>query len=189
MNRVLFELLRIGLALLPLIEYEIALHFEIFPVLWPPLGPFDKFGGISSAVLAMIAWVLPALFTTRTAEQKAIRRFVALSVISLIAYVVMFLVCVRSVETPDNGTQYRSIGIFRTELFRTEYGQKSDEELLHIVGLEDKGIRTAWTSGSITLARSGLFIFYFVSLASCLTVIGLHLKPLAKRYTAAISRR
>jgi hypothetical protein len=189
MKRFWFELLRAGLALLPLIEYEIALHVEIFPVLWPPLGTFDRFGSVTSAVLAMIAWVLPTMFTTRAAERQAIRRFMALTVISLIAYVVMFLACVRSVETPDNGTQYRSIGIFRTEPFRTKYAGKSDEELLHTVGLEDKGIRTAWTSGSITLARSGLFFFYFVTLASCPTVIGLHLKPLARRYTAAVPRR
>ncbi len=189
MKRVCFELLRVGLALLPLIEYEIALHVDIFPILWPPLGPFDKFGSVTSAVLAMIAWVLPARFTTRAAEEKAIRRFMWLTVISLIAYVLMFFACVRSVETPDNGTQYRSIGIFRTEAFRTQYAGRSDEYVLHDVGLEDKGIRTAWTSGSITLARSGLFFFYFVTLASCLTVIGLHLKPLARGYTAAVPRR
>jgi hypothetical protein len=188
MKRIALELLRFLLALLPLIEYEVALHVEIFPVLWPPLGPFDRFGSITSAVLAMLGWVLPGRFTTRAAEEKAIRRFMWLAAVSLIAYAVMFFACVRSVETPDNGTQYRSIGLFRTEVFRTQYAGRSDEYVLHDVGLEDKGIRTAWTSGSITLARSGLFFFYFVTIASCLTVIGLHIKRLARRYTAAVPR-
>jgi hypothetical protein len=174
MKRVWNELMRAGLALLPLIEYEVALHFEIFPVLWPPLGPLDKFGSVTSAVLATVAWVLPSMFTTRAAEKTATWVFVPLSTISLFVYVVMFLACVRSVETPDNGTQYRSVGFFRSEPFRTAYA--------------GKGIRTAWTSRSITLARSGLFFSYFLTLASCLTAIGIRVKRLAKPYTAALPR-
>ena len=188
-KKLLWQLARIGVTFFPVIGYEITLRVQFFPVFWPPLGPFDSYGiAPATAIIAMIGWVLPGRFKTKAAQEWALYLSMGLAILAFLAYVIMFMAYVRAVETPNNGTQFRSIGTQRTDEIVKKFPEKSDEELLEIVGLEEKGIRRVWNSGSVTLARSGLFISYFFTLAFSNLAIGLHLRQLSDPLAAAIPR-
>jgi low affinity Fe/Cu permease len=188
-KKVLWQLVRIGIAFFPVIGYEIALRVQFFPVFWPPMGPFDNYGiAPATAIIAMIGWALPGRFKTKAAQEWGLYFSIGLAILAFLAYVVTFMACVRSVETPNSGTQFRSIGTQRNAEIVKKYPDKSDEELLEIVGLEEKGVRRVWNSRSVTLARSELFISYFFTLAFANLAIGLHLRQLSDPLAAAIPR-
>lgn len=188
-KKVLWQLVRLGIAFVPLIGYEIALRVQFFPVLWPPLGPLDKYGiAPATAIIAVIGWALPGRFKTKAAQEWGLNVSIGLAILAFFVYVFMLTKYVTSVETPNNGTQFRSIGTQRSAEILKKFPEKSDEELLEIVGLEEKDIRRIWDSGSVTRARTGLFISYFFALAFSNLAIGLHLKQLSDPLAAAIPR-
>jgi low affinity Fe/Cu permease len=189
LKKLLWQLIRIGIALFPVIGYEIALRVQFFPVFWPPLGPFDNYGiAPATAIIAVIGWALPGRFKTKAAQEWALNISIGLAVVAFLVYVYMFMAFVRSVETPSYGTQYRSIGTQRNAQIVTKFPNMTDEELLEVAGLEEKGIRKIWKSESVTLARSGLFISYFFTLALSNLAIGLHLRQLSDPLAVATPR-
>jgi len=187
LKQLLWQLARIVIPLVPIIGYEIALKVQVFPVFWPPLGPFDKYGiPLAMAIIAIIGWALPGRFKRKRAQEWGLNVSIGLAIFACILYSIACIAYVRSVNPPDVGTQYRSIGTQRSDEILKKFPGRSDEELLEIVGLEEKDIRRIWNSGSVTLARSGLFISYFFALAFSNLAIGLHLRQLSDRHLRAI---
>jgi hypothetical protein len=131
---------------------------------------------LAMALVAPIGWALPGMFKTKTSQHRGVVVGIGLATVAFFAYAFMFMAFVRSVETPENGTQYRSIGITRNAEIVRKFPNMSDEELLENVGLAETDVRRIWSSESVMLARFGLFISYFCVLAFFNLAIALHIQ-------------
>jgi hypothetical protein len=194
-KRTSWHVVRVIVAFVPLIGYEIALKHDIIPAFWPPLGAFDKYGITPASVaIVLIGWVLPEKFKTKTSQARASNVSGILMVATLVCYVVLALALVKEVKIPGRPgeppppSQYRSIGFERSDEAKTKYPHKSAGELLEVVGLEDKDIERAWTPASIIAARSALFFTYFLFLVTANVTAGLQLKRLSGPLLAGLPR-
>lgn len=157
---------------LPLIGWKL----EPFPVVWPPLGSIETYAAPLAATIIAVFGILPSFFNSNAATKKWMRIGVpfaiCVAIISLFAYVCFLLTYVKGVETPNNGTQYRTVGSQRTTIAQQRFSRESDAKVLEIVGLTDGDIEKMWTSDSVREARLELFVSYLVGLMSINFVLG-----------------
>jgi hypothetical protein len=171
---------------LPLIGWKL----EPLPVVWPPLGSIETYAAPLAATIIAVFGILPSVFNNNAATKKWMRigvpLAICLAIISLFAYVCFLLTYVKGVETPNNGTQYRTVGSQRTVIAQhPPYSHESDAQILEIVGLTDGDIEKMWTPSSVREARLELFVTYLVGLMSINFVMG----SLARTSTGSAQRQ
>jgi hypothetical protein len=173
----LLWLARFLVSFLPLIGYYVALKVDLFPALWPPLGSFDKYGAPTTTfAIAVIGWAGPELFKTKEAEEKARNRSIKLGVVLFLLYAGLLITFVKGVETQTAGTQFRSIGFYRTAASIKVFDHKPAGVILEKAGLEDKDIDWAWAPASVAATRFTIACTYFLVLAVFNLAIGIHMK-------------
>jgi hypothetical protein len=167
-RRILSKLVRTGIALLPLAGDKI----QNVPIIWPPLGSIETYAaGLATAIIAVFA-ALPTFFRRKGDAKIGAVVSSLVAVASLIFYANFLLTYVKSVETPQGDTLYRTIGSQRTAVAEQKCPNCSDEQLLEKAGLTDAAIEWAWTPSSVKHARIELFTSYVAGLASINFAIG-----------------
>jgi len=162
-----FPLFRVIVAALPLIGFLVSRKIQSVPLLWPPLGGIEVYAvGPAVAVVAAFG-KLPSLFRTKGTAKSAAFAGALLALVSLFAYGAFLSKYVVSVETPNNGIQYRTIGSQRTAEALRMFPGYSDARILEIAGLNDADIERMWTPSSVRRARIELLVSYML----CLTFI------------------
>jgi uncharacterized membrane protein len=161
-----------GFASLPIIGPKV-LHT---PYVWPPLGSFETFAAPTATAVIAIVGALPSFFkqfdTWRKWRGNGLGMSVILVIVALFFYVLLLLSYVKGVETPNNGTQYRTVGSQRTQKAQDLFHDQSDEKILEQAGLSDGDIEEMWTSSSVREARLQLFSSYLVALMALNFAIG-----------------
>jgi hypothetical protein len=176
-SSLLSKVLRISISILPLAGDKI----QNVPIIWPPLGSVETYAaGIATATIALFA-ALPALLKTKSVATIGTVVGLFAAALSLVLYANFLLTYVKSVETPHNGTQYRTIGSQRTVRAQQLLPNDSDGQLLEQVGLTDGDIERAWTPDSVKRARLELFASYVAALASINFALGAFARGLAKK--------
>lgn len=142
-------------------------HLSGFPpILWPPLGSINFYA--SALATALIASV--GFYPIRSIEKGVWKRRAVFGlivcVVSLLAYAYFLSTFVKAIETPNNGTQYRTVGSQRTEMALNRFPGATDGQLLRVAGLNDDDIEKMWTPSSVTWARLKLFLSYLFGLTS-----------------------
>lgn len=167
-SRMSLKFLRAGIALLPLAGDKV----QNVPLIWPPLGSIETYMAGLAAVLIGIVGALPISFRTKTIAKAWARAGLLFAFVSLLVYGGFLLRYVKSVETPHNGTQYRTVGGQRTAEAFQKFPASSDEEILEQAGLTDGDIERMWTPSSVWFARLGLFASYLAALTSVNFAVG-----------------
>jgi hypothetical protein len=154
------------LTVLPLAGYLIAKKVPSVHLVWPPLGSIEAFAaGLAMALTALFGRI-PRLFRTKGGAKKAVVVAVLVAVVSLVAYCALLSKYVVKIETPNSGTQYRSIGSEVTPKARHMFPDEPPERILEIAGLDDADIEQMWTPSSVHRARLELFVSYLLCLAA-----------------------
>lgn len=159
-------LFRWAVALLPLIGLLIHKEAHDVPVVWPPIGSIATYGAPAAVVIAGLLGLMPRFFKTKGKAKLAMAVGVFVALASLFVYGYLLSKYVVRVQTPYNGTQYRTIGSQRTPEALQMFSGYSDERILEIAGLNDADIERMWTTSSVRRARLELFICYVLCLAS-----------------------
>jgi hypothetical protein len=162
------KLIRGAIAVSPLAGYKL----QNAPLIWPPLGGLEIYAAGLAVALIGILGALPSAFRTKAVAKKWIGYMVVLAFASLISYGYLFSKYVIRVDTPNNGTQYRTIGSERTALGSQAFPTESPEKILEGIRLEDADIKRVWTPSSVDHARFELFISYVASLGFINFLIG-----------------
>lgn len=139
---------------------------------FPPLGTGESVARIGAVVLALAAPLFA--FYTASAARKGNRKRVASGIIfafvCLFLYFVLFLRFVRTIDIPSkNITVQVSVGYERTDFAKVTFGEISDEDLLRARGTSDEEIRKLWTTKSLLVSRSSLYITYVLVFLSLVT--------------------
>jgi membrane protein implicated in regulation of membrane protease activity len=152
-----------------------ALQYSLFakPILWPPIGGVEIYAAPLATALVAVFGAIPAWSKGKAATRIWLAVSIFLVLLSLIAYVYLLSTFVKEIETPDNGTQYRTIGSQRTAKAIRLFPDKSDGQILKIAGLEEDDIENMWTISSIREVRSELFFSYLLGLCSINFILGL----------------
>lgn len=164
----LSKISRIAISVLPLAGEKI----QNVPIIWPPLGSIETYAAGMATVIIGAFGALPTLFKTKGAAKAGAGIGLAVALISLTFYGNYLLTYVKGVETPNSGTQYRTIGGQRTEEALQKLPKESDQGILEIAGLTDGDIERMWTPSSVRDARLQLFISYVIGLASINFALG-----------------
>ena len=150
-------LVRFGVAALPVVGY----HFNKLRFLWPPIGSTSVYGAYFVALLAWLLSLTPVRMRSQTRAKAWMCVGLMIVTCSMIWYASLLSKYVIAVETPHDGTQYRTIGSARTlaasELERST-ANLSDERLLQRAGLTDAAIKQMWTAVSVDRVRLELFL-------------------------------
>jgi hypothetical protein len=133
----------------------------------------EVFGAFfATTFVAAVGEMLPSVLRYKEQARRCIIggflvAFVCLSVFGFL--VGRFVI---SVDTPDNGRQYRSVGYSRTAAAQQSFPDIPNEELLKKTPLNDAGIKEAWTSSSIDNVRWAMFLSNVIGLSSLNFAIG-----------------
>src|SRR5579863_9602072 len=123
------------------------------PPIWPPLGSIETYGAGVATALFLLFGAAPKLFKNKAQAKAATYAASGLAAISLVVYGGLLSRYVVGVETPKDGTQYRTVGEQRSREAIEKFPALSDAELLHKAGLEDADIERMWTRASLHQAR------------------------------------
>lgn len=144
------------------------------PFVWPPIGSIDIY---AAGIATVIIWAF-GMFPQRLRYKKSARRWagfgLALAFGSFLFYAHFIAAYVVRVETPKNGSQYRTVGSEKSIKALHDYPSESDEGLVKIAGLEDGDIERMWTPSSVRLARLELFSSYLATLCLINFALGAH---------------
>jgi hypothetical protein len=140
-------------------------------LIWPPIGSMETFAVPMAVILIGLFGAAPKLFRTKSRAKLGFATALFVTVISLFLYAYLQRYVIR-VDTPFNGTQYRTIGSQRSEECLRKLPGKSDEEILEIAGLSDGDIKRMWTPDSVFQVRLKLFTTYLIGLASLNFALG-----------------
>jgi len=158
------------LVLLPLAGYLPSLTKNALSaphILWPPIGSVVEYASGIATVFVGLIGSLSKL--SRRSPDMVFKAAVLAAFLALFAYGFLLSTYVKGVETPNNGTQYRTVGTERTGLAKVCYPNESnpsDEELLKCGGLNDGDIERMWTPSSVRWVRFDLFLSYVALLGS-----------------------
>jgi hypothetical protein len=141
------------------------------PLVWPPIGSIETFAVPMAVILIGVFGAAPALFRTKSRAKFGFSAALVATVGSLVFYTYLQKYVIR-IDTPFNGTQYRTIGSQRSDECLRKLPGKSDEEILEIAGLSDGDIKRMWTPNSVFEVRLELFIAYLMGLASLNFTLG-----------------
>jgi len=161
----------VPLAVAPVLSKFLADKIDV-PFVWPPLDAGEVYlAALSSGVVAFFGW-LPARLRTKETANRHMWMAGGLSLLLLIVYGILVMKVVVAIETPHNGTQYRTIGFQRTVLAMTQFPNAPSEELIKSSGLNEGDIEKMWTPESILLAKGLLFVSYLGAIASLNFAVG-----------------
>jgi hypothetical protein len=142
------------------------------PLIWPPVGSLMVYAvPLASLIVGLVGWTLPKLLKKRASARFSVLSL-GLAFVSLFLYFYLVSRYVKEVETPHNGTQYRTIGSVRTVDAQKMFSKMSDQDLLKTGGLEDGDIETMWTPFSVLRVRLELLITYVLCLSFVNFVMG-----------------
>jgi hypothetical protein len=153
------KILGFAIPAVPLIGYAWKLH-----VVWPPLGSIEVYAATSAVAIIAALGALPGLFGAPTSAKKWATGGILAALLPLGCYAFLLTKYVKAVETPNNGTQYRTIGGQLTPLALKTYPGESPEGILAKNGLTDGDIERMWTPTSVECARLELFLSYVLTL-------------------------
>jgi hypothetical protein len=151
---------------LPLAGYVTAKKFPNAHLVWPPLGGVEAFAAALAVAVIALFGKIPRLFRTKGGAKKAAVVAVFVAFASLVGYGALLSKYVVKIETPNSGTQYKSIGSELTPKARQMFPDESPGRILEIAGLDDGDIERMWTPSSVHRARLELFVSYLLSLAA-----------------------
>ena len=140
-------------------------------IVWPPIGSIVEYAGGAASVLVLLIGKLPSLSKKKTSVGNWFGGGLIVACVALVAYAYCLLTYVKGVDTPHDGTQYRTVGSVRTPVAARCGENISEENLLKCGGLDDGDIETMWTPSSVRQARLELFFSYVVLLGSISLVI------------------
>ena len=140
-------------------------------VVWPPIGSIVEYAGGAASVLILLIGKLPSLSKTKASVGNWFTGGLIVACVALAVYAYCLLTYVKGVDTPHDGTQYRTVGSVRMPAAARCGENISDEDLLKCGGLDDGDIETMWTPASVRRARLELFFSYVVLLGSISLVI------------------
>jgi len=134
------------------------------PFVWPPIGSVDIF---AAGIATVVIWAF-GMFPRRLRSKKSARRWagfsLALALVSFLFYAHFLAEYVVRVETPRNGSQFRTVGSEKSTKALHDFPGESDGRLLEIAGLNDSDIEEMWTPSSVRRARFELFSSYLITL-------------------------
>jgi hypothetical protein len=158
---------RIAIAVVPFFGHK-AIDSHL---IWPPIGSMETFAVPVAVILIGAFGAAPELLKTKSRAKVwfAIALTVAMSFLFTYSYLQKYVI---RVDTPFNGTQFRTIGSQRSEECLRKLPGKSDEEILEIAGLTDGDIKRMWTPDSVLDVRLELFTTYLMALASLNFALG-----------------
>jgi hypothetical protein len=163
------KIIRCGITASPLLGYKI----QNIPVIWPPLGGIEKYAASAALIFIAVAGLLPSIVTKRITAKICMCGSIVVCLAALTVYACLISKYVVSVETPNNGTQYRTIGSQRTAEAIRMFPGESDQRILQIAGLNDGDIEKMWTPSSVRTARVELFLAYVLTLCALNFAVGL----------------
>jgi len=158
---------RIAIAVIPYFGHKAIDNHLV----WPPVGSMETFAVPMAVILIGVFGVAPELFRTKSRAKIGfvVGLFAAMSSLFFYAYLQRYVI---RVDTPYNGTQFRTVGSQRSEECLRKLPGKSDEEILEIAGLTDGDIKRMWTQDSVFETRLELFSAYLIGLASLNFALG-----------------
>ena len=143
---------------------SIAQHFNQSSFVWPPLGSLGTYAVSVATIIVSLCFLLPTLIENKQEARRWLKWTFCLTIAAFAIYASLVARYVVSVDTPNNGTQTRSIGYRVDPTIRASFPGKNDEELLRIGGLEEWQIEKVWTPGSVRAVRLGLLGAYSLTL-------------------------
>lgn len=159
-NRTKKRLWQVAVPAVPAIGCIAKLH-----IIWPPLGSIEAYAATLAVAIIAVFGALPSIVATETNARKWAVGSALLAIMPLALYASFLVKYVKGVETPRNGTQYRTIGSQLTSLALQTYPDESPENILEKNGLTDGDIEKMWTPMSVERARLELFLSYALSLS------------------------
>jgi hypothetical protein len=153
------RLLQVAVPAVPAIGCIAKLH-----IIWPPLGSIEAYAATLAVAIIAVFGVLPPKIATETSARAWAVGSALIAIMPLALYASLLVKYVKGVETPHNGTQYRTIGSQLTPLALQTYPGESPENILKQNGLTDGDIEKMWTPASVERARFELFLSYALAL-------------------------
>jgi len=158
---------------------------ELLPGDWaqsvfPPLGGVEPYSKFATLVLAgaitLIVYTMntSSFVSSKRGRSKSMWLVFAIAVIALTIFFVSTQAFVRGIDIPSVGKRVVvSVGYDRTEFARTIFKDRSDEEMLRARGMSEEEIWRLWTTKSIIVARSLLFLSYLIFILSAVAFVSL----------------
>lgn len=147
---------------------------------FPPLGAWSPFYRVAALVLAASITLLvyfskeKLYVNSKRRRTKALRLRITIAIIGVIAFLMLTQKFVRSIPIPSiDKSIVVSVSYERTEFARSNFPNATDEEMLRARGATEEEIWRLWTSQSIIVARSALFVTYLICILSAVSCFSL----------------
>ncbi len=158
---------------------------ELLPEAWaqsvfPPLGAVEPYSRFASFVLAgaitLIVYTMntSSFVSSKRGRSKSMWLVFTIAVIAVIVFFISTQAFVRGIDIHSAGKRVVvSVGYDRTEFARTTFKDDSDEEMLRARGMSEEEIWRLWTTKSIIVVRSLLFLSYLIFILSAVAFVSL----------------
>ena len=165
------------IAVLPFLSAIIPPNYSRY--LFPPLGTVESFARIGVFALVIVTTIVVYQFREIAPSQQPARRqklfaiLLLTSVVSFAIFIGLTIRFVRAIPAPAISPTAEfvvTVGWSRTPYAQSNFGSKTDEEMLRARGVTEEEIFRLWTQESVLTARLLLLLTYLVFLVAAVSV-------------------